>query len=192
MQQPRRGSGASAEAGETSLRPAVSDRVASLRRCAPPSGAIEFVDSSGTHMAMGHVTVVAPGASCQHAQVLHTGLGDTMVSEGARAHDRRRPDGHARRPELDVTLTLNSRDSLLSRPVLATVFLLALAMALPYVVDPENPAAATRVSLDTDKIGGLEDWVAKAQAHSSLAAVAAQERWMRRTGGPKCVTLVGA
>jgi hypothetical protein len=116
-------------------------------------------------MAMGHVTVVAPGASCQHAQVLHTGLGDTMVSEGARAHDRRRPDGHARRPELDVTLTLNSRDSLLSRPVLATVFLLALAMALPYVVSygllswipkiqlQRRASRSTRIRLAASKTG---------------------------------------
>ena len=155
---------------------------------APPSGAIEFVDSSGTHLATGYVTVLAPGASCQHAQVLHTGLGDTPwclkvreLTTGVAL------TGTLVGPSSTVTLTLNSRDSLLW-PVLATVFSLVLAIALLYVVSYGLPSwipklqLRRRVPRDADKIGGLEDWVAKAQAHSSLAAVAAQERWMRRTG----------
>lgn len=155
---------------------------------APPSGAIEFVDSSGAHVAAGYVTVVAPGASCQHAQVLHTGLGDTPwclkvreLTTGVAL------TGTLVGPSSTVTLTLNSRDSLLW-PVLATVFSLVLALALLYVVSYGLPSwipkiqLGIRVSRDADKISGLDDWVAKAQAHSSLAAVAAQERWMRRTG----------
>lgn len=156
---------------------------------APPSGAIEFVDSSGTHVATGHVTVVAPGASCQNARTLHTGLGDTPwclkvreLTTGVAL------TGTLVGPSSTVTLTLNSRDSLLWRPVLATVFSLILAIVLLYVVSYGLPSwipkiqLKHRVSRDAGKIDGLSDWVAKAQAHSSVAAVAAQERWMRRTG----------
>ena len=154
----------------------------------PPSSAIEFVDSSGTHEATGYVMPLAPTANCPHAQILHTGLGDSpwclkvrKLTTGVAL------TGTLVGPNSTVTLTLNSRDALLW-PVIATVCALVLALALLYVVSYGLPSwipkaqLQRRVSRDGGRIGGLGGWVAEAEAHSSLANIASQERWMKRTG----------
>lgn len=154
----------------------------------PPSHPIEFVDPSGAHEVTGEVWISTKSKPCPHARVVHTGLGETPWCLKV----RKLPTGvsltgRIAGAKLVVTVTLNSRDSLVW-PVIATICALLLAVALLYIVTYGLPSLVPRFQLrqrlsrDRDKIAGLDAWVAEAEAHSTIADVAAQERSMRRAG----------